>query len=57
MVWDKKKLDDLFYIDGNLMNVRRTKEEIVELDVFLSGCELDCLFVVGWCVFEIGDVA
>jgi hypothetical protein len=37
--------------------VRRTKEEIVNVDVFLSGCELDCLFVARWCIFEIGDVA
>jgi hypothetical protein len=32
--------------------VRRTKEETVDVDVFLSGCELDCLFVAGWCVSE-----
>ncbi len=37
--------------------MRRTKEEIVNVDVFLSGCELDCLFVARWCIFEIGDVA
>jgi hypothetical protein len=35
--------------------VRRTKEEIV--DVFLSGCELDCLFNAEWCVCETDGVA
>jgi hypothetical protein len=37
--------------------VRRTKEKTVDVDVFGSGCELDCLFVEGWCVSEIGGVA
>ncbi len=33
--------------------MRRTKEGIV----FLSCCELHCLFNAGWCVSEIGGVA
>ncbi len=37
--------------------MRRTKEESVDVDVFLSGCELNCLFVARWCVSEIGGVA
>lgn len=40
--------------------MRGTKEEIVDIDIFLiflSGCELGYLFVAGLCVFEIGGVA
>ncbi len=37
--------------------MRGTKEEIVDIDTFLSGCELGCLFVVGLCVSETGGVA
>ncbi len=37
--------------------MKRTKEEIVHIDFFLNGCELDCLSIARWCVFEIGGVA
>ncbi len=34
-----------------------TKEETIDFDLFLSGCELSCLFVARLCVSEIGGVA
>ncbi len=37
--------------------MRKTKEETVDGDILFSGCELDCLFVVGWCVSKISGVA
>jgi hypothetical protein len=37
--------------------VKRTKEEIVDVDFIFYGCELDCLSIAGWCVSEIGGVA
>ncbi len=36
--------------------MRKTKEETIDGDFILSGCELDCLSVVRWCVYEIGGV-
>jgi hypothetical protein len=36
--------------------VKSTKEEIIDVDFFLNGYELDCLFIVGWCVTKIGGV-
>ncbi len=37
--------------------MRKTKEETIDGDLFLSGYELDCLSITRWCVFEIGGVA
>ncbi len=38
--------------------MKKTKEEIVDVEFFFNGCELDCLSIVGWwCVSKIGGVA
>jgi len=37
--------------------VRKTKEETVDVDFLLNGCELDCLSIARWCVSETSGVA
>jgi hypothetical protein len=59
-MWDEEKSNG-FYINEKGKEEHRklkgTKEKTNDFDLFLSGCELGCLFVAGSCVSEIGGVA